>query len=271
MKPSAPHKYPSLSELLDDFAGDHFSDFKTKTDPMTQTCGKKKSQERWRLGKCWFYKSWSWIWNITERMEAVSRHSHLLPPLLRRALQLSRLVIFGIKQVDVIGRVAHKNLLTILAVAEGRDPARLVGQVSGNEPNTHARRPPAHVVTWGWERACGFSTTHNVLNTFWLHLEITAHNCSNTELIASKKASNATWIPSTETCSTVHLWLWCPACVCRRFAPSCPSSPRPGSTAPVEKWIWRSPPSDSLSGCPEIKAEQTLNIAQGKCLHHWRV
>lgn len=73
--------------------------------------------------------------------------SHLLPPLLRRALQLSGLVVFGIEQVDVIGRVADQHLLTILAVAEGRHPARLVGQVSRNKADTHARRPPAHVVT----------------------------------------------------------------------------------------------------------------------------
>lgn len=79
-------------------------------------------------------------------------HSHLLPPLLRRALQLSGLVVFGIKQVDVIRGVADQHLLTVLAVAQRRHPARLVGQVSGNKANAHARRPAAHVVPWGWER-----------------------------------------------------------------------------------------------------------------------
>lgn len=73
--------------------------------------------------------------------------AHLLPPLLRRALQLSGLVIFGIKQVDVIGGVADEHLLTILAVAERRYATRLVGQMSGNKPHAHACRPPAHVVT----------------------------------------------------------------------------------------------------------------------------
>lgn len=75
--------------------------------------------------------------------------AHLLPPLLRRALQLSGLVIFGIEQVDVIGGVADQHLLTVLAVAERGHATRLVGQVSGNKPHAHARRPPAHVVTCG--------------------------------------------------------------------------------------------------------------------------
>ena len=73
--------------------------------------------------------------------------THLLPPLLRWTLQLSGLVIFGIKQVDVIGGVADEHLLTVLAVAERRYTTRLVGQVSGNKPHAHACRPPAHVVT----------------------------------------------------------------------------------------------------------------------------
>lgn len=77
--------------------------------------------------------------------------AHLLPPLLRRTLQLSGLVIFGIKQVDVVGGVADEHLLSVLAVAEGSYATRLVGQVSGDEPHAHARRPPAHVVTWGWQ------------------------------------------------------------------------------------------------------------------------
>lgn len=72
--------------------------------------------------------------------------AHLLPPLLRRALQLSGLVVFGVEQVDVIGGVADQHLLAIRAVAERRHAARLVGQVSGDEPHTHPRRPPAHVV-----------------------------------------------------------------------------------------------------------------------------
>lgn len=71
---------------------------------------------------------------------------HLLPPLLRGALQLSGLVVFGIEQVDVIGGVADQHLLPILAVAERRHSARLVGQVCRNEPDAHARRPSAHVV-----------------------------------------------------------------------------------------------------------------------------
>lgn len=54
-----------------------------------------------------------------------------------------------------------------------------------------------------------------------------------------------------------YLWLWFPACVCRRCAPSCPSSQRPGSTAPEERWRWTWPPFDSLSGCPEKKKNHT--------------
>lgn len=56
----------------------------------------------------------------------------------------------------------------------------------------------------------------------------------------------------TEDDVMVYLWLWCPACVCRRSAPSCRSSPQPGSTAPKERWIWRWLLFCSLSGCPEI-------------------
>lgn len=72
--------------------------------------------------------------------------THLLPPLLRRTLELSGLVVFGIEQVDVVGGVADQHLLTVLAVAERSDATRLVGQVSGNKPHAHARCPPARVV-----------------------------------------------------------------------------------------------------------------------------
>lgn len=92
------------------------------------------------------------MWCYESCMTRVITVTHLLPPLLRRALQLSRLVIFRVEQVDVIRRVADQNLLTVLAVAQRSHATRLVGQVSGNKPHAHARRPPAHVVTCGWER-----------------------------------------------------------------------------------------------------------------------
>lgn len=44
---------------------------------------------------------------------------------------------------------------------------------------------------------------------------------------------------------TVHLWLWFPAYVCRRFSLSCLSSPLPNNMVPVEKWIWTWPLVDS--------------------------
>lgn len=73
--------------------------------------------------------------------------AHLLPALLRRALQLAGLVVLGVEQVDVVGGVADQHLLAVLAVAQRRHPARLVGQVSGDEAHAHARRPSAHVAT----------------------------------------------------------------------------------------------------------------------------
>lgn len=75
--------------------------------------------------------------------------AHLLPPLLRRPLQLSGLVVFGVEQVDVVGGVADQHLSAVLAVAQRRHAARLVGQVGGDEPHAHAGRPSAHVVTYG--------------------------------------------------------------------------------------------------------------------------
>lgn len=77
----------------------------------------------------------------------VTRAAHLLPPLLRRPLKLSGLVIFGVKQVDVIRGVADQHLSAVLAVAERCHAARLVGQVGGDEPHAHAGSPSAHVVT----------------------------------------------------------------------------------------------------------------------------
>lgn len=77
------------------------------------------------------------------------RAAHLLPSLLRRPLQLSGLVIFGVKQVDVIWGVADQHLSAVLAVAERCHAAWLVGQVGGDEPHAHAGSPSAHVVTWG--------------------------------------------------------------------------------------------------------------------------
>lgn len=79
----------------------------------------------------------------------VMRAAHLLPSLLRRPLQLSGLVIFGVKQVDVIWGVADQHLSAVLAVAERCHAAWLVGQVGGDEPHAHAGSPSAHVVTWG--------------------------------------------------------------------------------------------------------------------------
>lgn len=87
------------------------------------------------------------VWEKRMTEEKFPLGSHLLSPLLWRALELSSLVIFGIEQVNVIGGVADQHLLTVLAVAERGHSARLVGQVSGNKPNTHARGSPAHVIT----------------------------------------------------------------------------------------------------------------------------
>lgn len=79
----------------------------------------------------------------------VMRAAHLLPSLLRRPLQLPGLVIFGVKQVDVIWGVADQHLSAVLAVAERCHAARLVGQMGGDKPHAHAGSPSAHVVTWG--------------------------------------------------------------------------------------------------------------------------
>lgn len=43
--------------------------------------------------------------------------ANLLSPLLRWTLQLSGLVVFGVKQVDVVRGVADQNLLSIATVA----------------------------------------------------------------------------------------------------------------------------------------------------------
>lgn len=76
----------------------------------------------------------------------VTGAAHLLPPLLRRPLELSGLVVFGVEQVDVVRRVADQHLSAVLAVAQRSHAARLVGQVGGDEPHTHTCRPSAHVV-----------------------------------------------------------------------------------------------------------------------------
>lgn len=72
-------------------------------------------------------------------------------------------------------------------------------------------------------------------------------------------------------CRAAYPSLLCPACVCRRFVLSCRSSPRPGSTAPAEKLIWRSLLFCSLSGCPEMKERnevwKSLLLSNGR--YHW--
>lgn len=90
--------------------------------------------------------------------------AHLLPPLLRRPLQLSGLVVFGVEQVDVVGGVADQHLSAVLAVAQRRHAARLVRKVGGDEPHAHAGRPSAHVVTYdggggGGGEVCGSVST----------------------------------------------------------------------------------------------------------------
>lgn len=132
--------------------------------------------------------------------------SHLLPPLLRRALQLSRLVIFGIEQVDVIRRVADQHLLTILTVAERRYSARLVGQVSRNKTNTHACCPPTHVVTWGWERG-GHSVSAQVggiLTSLMFLCTLVEHFYFQTIPEGTKNWDKVWEI----NCGILCLWMW---------------------------------------------------------------
>lgn len=95
---------------------------------------------------CYYNESGNIPQNVSRSSLPVVSVAHLFPPLLRRTLQLSGLVIFGVEQVDVIGGVADQHLLTVLAVAEGSDATRLVGQVSGNKPHAHACRSPTRVV-----------------------------------------------------------------------------------------------------------------------------
>lgn len=73
--------------------------------------------------------------------------AYLLSPLFRRALELPGLVIFGVKQVDVVRGVTDQHFLSIFTVTQRGDPAGFGGQVGWDKTYTHASRPSARVVT----------------------------------------------------------------------------------------------------------------------------
>lgn len=73
--------------------------------------------------------------------------AYLLSPLFRRAFELSGLVVFGVKQVNVVRGVTDQHFLSIFTVTQRGDAAGFGGQVRWDETHTHTSRPSAHVVT----------------------------------------------------------------------------------------------------------------------------
>lgn len=82
-----------------------------------------------------------------KRWKEVILTTCLFPSLFcRRDFKFSCCVILGIKQVNVIWGVAHKDLLAILTVTQGCHPAGFVVEMRGDKTCHHSHSAPASII-----------------------------------------------------------------------------------------------------------------------------